>query len=409
MTIVVMKFGGPAVKTTERIQHVARKIIEVKKQGYQVVVVVSSMPAVRQTIRQSIQDVTDDPKRREKDAVVATGAQMTSALLALALHEYETSAVSLAAWQAGIQTDDTYANARIEQIDSTRINEHLQQGEVVIISGCQGVDKHGNITSLGKGGSEAVAIALAATLQAQDVTIYSEVDGIYTANPLIVEKARKLYEISYDEMLELANLGAHIIHPRAVELAKKYQIPVIVRSFAEEAEGTLMKEEVQVEKNLIVRGVAYEADIVRLTIGYKSYEEASLAEIFSVLADARINVDIIVQAVIDSVSPTISFTIAKEEFANALRVLESSKLSLGFSFADFEVGLAKVSIIGSGMVTNPGVAARMFDRLRAEHIPVKMVSTSEIKVSVVVPQDEMVNAANALHEEFNLAEQTTTY
>ncbi len=206
-------------------------------------------------------------------------------------------------------------------------------------------------------------------------------------------------------MLELSHLGSHILHPRAVELAKKFQMPVIIRSSVEDTAGTLLKEEVEMEKNLIVRGVAYESDIIRLTIGYDTYSTASLADMFAILAENRINVDIIVQAIIEGVRPSVSFTILKEEFADALRVLEDSKLSLGFSFADFEIGLAKVSIIGSGMASNPGVAARMFDRLRREEIAVKMVSTSEIKVSVVVPQDEMIRAANALHDEFNLAEE----
>jgi len=203
-------------------------------------------------------------------------------------------------------------------------------------------------------------------------------------------------------MLELSHLGSHVIHPRAVELAKKFQMPVIIRSSLVESVGTLLKEEVEMEKNLVVRGVAFESDVIRLTVGYDAYSDASLADMFTTLAENRINVDIIVQAIIDGLKPTVSFSILKEEFGEALRVLEDSKLSLGFSFADFEIGLAKVSIVGSGMASNPGVAARMFDRLRREHIPVKMVSTSEIKVSVVVPQDEMIRAANALHDEFNL-------
>lgn len=403
MQTIVVKFGGPAIATTEKIVEVAKKVIKEQARGINLVVVVSSMPSIRRDLRQFAIEITDEPSKREMDALIASGAQITSSLLALAIQEQGGKAVSLTGWQAGIQTTKNHRNARVDFVDVKQIEQHFSLGEIVVVSGFQGIAETGDITTLGKGGSETTAVAIAVALNAERVDVYSTVDGIYTADPQIVEHARKLREISYDEMLEFANLGAHILHPRAVELAKKYSIPIIVRSTIQDVEGTLIKGDVNMEKNLLVRGVAYESDIIRLTIGYDSYETASLAEVFSVLAKNEINVDIIVQAVIDGVKPTISFTISKEEFAEALRVLESSKLSLGFSFADFEVGLAKVSIIGSGMASNPGVAARMFARLGREHIPVKMVSTSEIKVSVVVPQEDMIRAANVLHDEFNLA------
>ena len=400
---VVVKFGGPMLATTEKIVQVAKKVIKEQGRGINLVVVVSSMTSIRQNLRQFATEITHEPSKRDMDALISTGAQMTSALLALAIQEHGGKAVSLAGWQAGIHTNEKYGNARIDSIDNKRFEKHFDLGEIVVVSGFQGITDTNNISTLGKGGSETSAVALAIALNAERVDIYSTVEGIYTADPQLVEDAAKLSVISYDEMLEFSNLGTKILHPRAVELAKKYNMPIVVRSAIEDVEGTLIKGDVDMEKNLLVRGVAYESDIIRLTIGYDSYETASLAEVFSVLAENDINVDIIVQAVIDGIKPTISFTISKEEFADALRVLESSKLSLGFSFADFEIGLAKVSIIGSAMASNPGVAARMFARLGREHIPVKMVSTSEIKVSVVVPQEEMVRAANALHEEFNIA------
>lgn len=405
MQTVVAKFGGTAIATAENIRQVAKKVLNEQARGINIIVVVSSMSSIRGQLRQFAQDITDEPSKREMDVLIATGAQMTSALLAMAIQEQGGKAMSLAGWQAGIKTNQTHQNARIDTVDAHRIREHLELGEIVVVAGFQGITDSYNISTFGKGGSETTAVAIAAALGAERVDIYSNVDGIYTADPAIVANAQKLKELSYDEMLELANLGAHILHPRAVELAKKYQIPIVVRSSQLDVEGTLLRGDVEMEKNLIVRGVAYESDIIRLTIGYDSYETASLAEVFSVLAKNDINVDIIVQAVIDNVKPTFSFTIAKDEFAESLRVLESSKLSLGFSFADFEVGLAKVSIVGSGMASNPGVAARMFARLGKEHIPVKMVSTSEIKVSVVVPQEEMVRAANVLHDEFQLTKQ----
>jgi len=397
-----MKFGGAALASPEQIQEAVRKAIAEKDRGFDVVVVVAAMRQTIQDVKMSVLHFTDDVSKRELDAVVSSCSQLSSSVFAIALQEAGYNAVSLTGWQAGIYTDHMYSHARIDHIDVSRIEEHLMQEQIVVIAGDQGIDNDHNITTLGKGGTETTAVALAVALDAERTDIYTNVDGVYTADPRFVVQAQKLQEISYDEMLEIAHLGSHVIHPRAVELAKKFQIPVIIRSSLVESVGTLLKEEVEMEKNLIVRGVAFESDVIRLTIGYDAYSGASLADIFSTLAENRINVDIIVQAIIDGLKPTVSFSILKEEFAEALRVLEDSKVSLGFSFADFEIGLAKVSIVGSGMVSNPGVAARMFDRLRRENIPVKMVSTSEIKVSVVVPQDEMIRAANALHDEFNL-------
>ncbi|MGK4116959.1 aspartate kinase [Lysinibacillus capsici] len=402
MAKIVMKFGGAALASTEQIQEAARKAIAEKDKGLDVVVVVAAMGHTAKEMKMMVHQLTDDVSKRELDAVLSTGSQLSSALFTIALQEAGYEAVSLTGWQAGIHTDGMYRHARIDYIDISRMEEHFAQGQIVVIAGEQGIDEVHNITTLGKGGAETAAVALAIALEAERVDMYTNVDGVYTADPRYVPNAQKLQEISYDEMLELSNLGSHIIHPRAVELAKKFQMPVIIRSSLIESVGTLLKEEVEMEKNLVVRGVAFESDIIRLTVGYDAYSNASLADIFTVLAENRINVDIIVQAIIDGLKPTVSFSILKEEFAEALRVLEDSKLSLGFSFADFEIGLAKVSIIGSGMASNPGVAARMFDRLRRENIPVKMVSTSEIKVSVVVPQDDMIQAANALHDEFNL-------
>ncbi|AUS87856.1 aspartate kinase [Lysinibacillus sp. YS11] len=402
MAKIVMKFGGAALASSEQIQEAARKAIAEKDKGLDVVVVVAAMGHTAKEMKMMVHQLTDDVSKRELDAVLSTGSQLSSALFAIALQEAGYEAVSLTGWQAGIHTDGMYRHARIDYIDISRMEEHFAQGQIVVIAGEQGIDEVHNITTLGKGGAETTAVALAIALEAERVDMYTNVDGVYTADPRYVPNAQKLQEISYDEMLELSNLGSHIIHPRAVELAKKFQMPVIIRSSLIESVGTLLKEEVEMEKNLVVRGVAFESDIIRLTVGYDAFSNASLADIFTVLAENRINVDIIVQAIIDGLKPTVSFSILKEEFAEALRVLEDSKLSLGFSFADFEIGLAKVSIIGSGMASNPGVAARMFDRLRRENIPVKMVSTSEIKVSVVVPQDDMIQAANALHDEFNL-------
>ncbi|WP_400194754.1 aspartate kinase [Lysinibacillus telephonicus] len=405
MTNIVVKIDSSSLSTPEKIEQIAKRIVEEKKLGRNVIAVVPSMELIDDMFLQQAYLLSDKPSKRELHVLDSINAQIASSLLAIAVQKNGFKAISLTGWQAGIQTVESNNNVLIDNINQELIFERMKKGEIVIIAGSQGIDKKNDILTLGDGGPETIAVAIGAAIQAQRIEIYTNQDGIYTADPNIVKEARKLKQISYDEMLELANLGSQIIHPRAVELAKRYEMPLIVRSSIENAKGTMIKGEVDMEKNLVVRGVAYEADIIRLTVGYDSYEYSSLATIFSTLAQHNIDVDIIVQAVIDGVKPTVSFSIAKEDFAEAIKVLEKNKAALGFSFADFEVGLAKVSIVGSGMVSNPGVAARMFDRLRKENILVKMVSTSEIKVSVVVPQDEMVKAANALHDEFNLVEE----
>lgn len=404
MNRIVVKVGGPSLATPEGIQSVAKRILEERKSGKQVVVVCSARGRKQRELINLAGEVTDNPSKREMDLLISTSSQVTSALFAMALQDLGQPAVAWTGAQAGIVTDDVHRQARIEEVEKQRYLDAFEDGKIVVVAGMQGIGRNGEITTLGKGGAETTAVAIAVAIEATQVEIYTNVDGIYTGDPNFVKHARKLKGLSYDEMLELSNLGSHILHPRAVELAKKYEVPIVVRSSTQNVEGTLVKEEIEMERDLIVRGVAFEADIIRLTVGYDADSDSSLADIFSTLAKHRINVDIIVQAVLDEVNPTVSFSIAKEEFADALRVLEDSKVSLGFSFADFEIGLAKVSIVGSGMVSNPGVAARMFDRLRREGIKVKMVSTSEIKVSVVVPQDDMIRAANALHDEFNLAD-----
>lgn len=405
MTSIVVKIDSSSLSTPEKIEQIAKRIVEEKKLGRNVIVVVPTIELVEEKFLQYAHLLSDKPSKRELHVLSSINAQIASSLVAIAIQNNGFKAVSLTGWQAGIQTVESNKNVLIDNINHELIFERLKKGEIVVIAGAQGIDQKNNIVTLGEGGPETTAVALGVAIRAERIEIYTIQDGIYTADPQVIKEARKLKQISYDEMLELAHLGSQIVHPRAVELAKKYEVPLIVRSSTENVKGTLIKGEVDMEKNLVVRGVAYEADIIRLTVGYDSYEYSSLATIFSTLAQHNIDVDIIVQAVIDGVKPTVSFSIAKEDFAEALKVLEKNKESLGFSFADFEVGLAKVSIVGSGMVSNPGVAARMFDRLRNENIIVKMVSTSEIKVSVVVPQDEMVQAANALHDEFNLAEE----
>ncbi|MDN4493609.1 aspartate kinase [Ureibacillus aquaedulcis] len=404
MSIIVVKIDSATLTTPEKIEQISERLIQQKNGGNQIVAVVPPIENLEDKLLQYSQILADNSSIREQHALTALNAQAACSLLAMSIEKKGIKAVSLNGWQAGIEVIKSNQNVLIQGIDQGHIMEHLADDKLVIVAGSQGIDRNRNILLMGEGGPETTAVAIGAAINAEQVEILTIQDGIYTADPSVVKQARKLNQMTYDEMLELSNLGSTYIHPRAVELAKIVEMPLVVRSSTENHAGTLIKGEVDMEKNLIVRGIAYEADIIRLTVGYDSYEQSSLADIFTTLAEHQIDVDIIVQAVIDGVKPTISFSIAKEDFAEAIKVLEKNKARLMFSFADFEVGLAKVSIVGAGMVSNPGVAARMFDRLRKENILVKMVSTSEIKVSVVVPQDEMVRAANVLHDEFNLVE-----
>lgn len=398
-----MKFGGTSVGSTERIRNVAKRIMGETAKGHEIVVVVSAMGKTTDELVRLAEDLSAEPSKREMDMLLSTGEQVTIALLTMALIHMGQEAVSFTGWQAKIETEAVHRNARIEFIDTVKMEQALKEGKVVVVAGFQGVDADGEITTLGRGGSDTTAVAIGASLHADQCDIYTDVDGVYTSDPRYVEGARKLQELSYDEMLELANLGAGVLHPRAVEFAKNFGMPLSVRSSLTEEPGTVLLEEPTMEKNLVVRGVAFEPEIVRLTIGYKVPFNGSLAKIFTTLAKHHVNVDIIVQSIMDGTQPSVSFSIKKEDFAETIQVLESHKDELGYQSSDFEVGLSKVSIVGSGMVSNPGVAAQMFDRLRLEGIPVKMVSTSEIKVSVVIPESDMMKATNALHDEFNLA------
>lgn len=405
MSTLVVKFGGTSVATTERIMHVAQRIQREKQNGYNIVVVVSAMGKTTDQLVDMAHEISETPSKREMDVLLTTGEQVTISLLSMALHKLGIEAQSFTGWQAGIVTEHVPSNARIEDIEPKAVKAALQAGKVAVVAGFQGIDDQGNITTLGRGGSDTTAVALAAALQAERCDIYTDVDGVYTSDPRYVKGARKLQEMSYDEMLELANLGAGVLHPRSVEVAKNHNIPMSVRSSYEDVEGTILKEEVEVEKDLVVRGVAFESDIIRLTVYYQEAYNGSLANIFTTLAKNHVNVDIIVQTIIDGVEPSVSFSVKKENLQDALQVLSEHKDTLGYHHVDHEAELAKVSIVGSGMVSNPGVAASMFDCLYREGIPVKMVSTSEIKVSVVVPQEDMLKAANALHDEFNLSVQ----
>jgi aspartate kinase len=405
MALIVQKFGGTSVGSVERIQHVANRVIQEAERGNQVVVVVSAMGKTTDALVKLASDITDSPSKREMDMLLTTGEQVTISLLTMALQYKGYEATSLTGWQAGIQTEAVHSNARIQHIDTTRIQRQLDRGRIVVVAGFQGCSEDGSITTLGRGGSDTTAVALAAALKAAKCDIYTDVTGVFTTDPRYVEDARKLHSISYDEMLELANLGAGVLHPRAVEFAKNYQVPLEVRSSLENENGTIVEEEVSMEQNLVVRGIAFEDNISRVTIEGLNNELQTLSTIFTALAKEQLNVDIIIQNVTANNRLSISFSIKTVDVDAALAVLKEYKSTLGYTRIEHESGLAKVSIVGSGMISNPGVAAEMFEVLAGEKIEVKMVSTSEIKVSTVVPHADMVKAVETLHVAFELEEQ----
>jgi aspartate kinase len=403
--IIVQKFGGTSVGSIERIQNVANRVIEEVNNGNQVVVVVSAMGKTTDELVHLAKQISKSPSKREMDMLLATGEQVSIALLAMALKEKGYESVSLTGWQAGIETEAVHGNARIMNIDTTRIHKYLSDGKIVVVAGFQGITENQEITTLGRGGSDTTAVALAAALNADKCDIYTDVTGVFTTDPRYVKTARKLQAISYDEMLELANLGAGVLHPRAVEFAKNYQVPLEVRSSMEREHGTIVEEEVSMEQNLIVRGIAFEDQVTRVTVQGLPNGLHTLSTIFTTLANHGINVDIIIQSTTNTETTSISFSIRTEDLEETLNVLRSHKEDLQYTTIEHESGLAKVSIVGSGMISNPGVAAEMFKVLADNGVQVKMVSTSEIKVSTVVEQNQMVAAVEALHEAFKLADE----
>lgn len=404
MALIVQKFGGTSVGSVMKIKNVARRVIEEVERGNNVVVVVSAMGKTTDELVTMANEIAKVPSKREMDMLLTTGEQVTISLLTMALLDQGQPAISFTGWQAGMKTEAVHGNARIVNIDPERVQAELKAGKVVVVAGFQGVDERNEITTLGRGGSDTTAVALAAILKASRCDIYTDVTGVFTTDPRYIPNARKLLSVSYDEMLELANLGAGVLHPRAVEFAKNYHIPLEVRSSMEKESGTIIEEEATMEENLIVRGIAFEDKITRVTVVGLPHSLSALSTIFTTLAKHQINVDIIIQSITTEDMTNLSFSIKTEDTEEALRVLENNQQILQFERVETERNLAKVSIVGSGMVSNPGVAAEMFAVMANTGIQVKMVSTSEIKVSTVVHETEMVKAVEALHTAFKLGE-----
>ena len=401
--IIVKKFGGSSVATPERIMNVARRCIEDYKKGNDVVVVLSAMGDTTDDLIALAKQINPRPSRREMDMLMSTGEQVSVALMAMAMDSLGVRAVSLNAFQVVMHTTSAYSAARLKRIDSERIKRELDDRKIVIITGFQGVNKYDDVTTLGRGGSDTTAVAIAAALHADTCEIYTDVDGVYTADPRVVPKARKLKEITYDEMLELASLGAGVLHNRSVELARKYGVKLIVRSSLNNSEGTVVKEKVKMER-MLVSGVALDKDCDRIALIGLTNKPGVAFKVFDLLAKAEINLDVIIQSIGRNDTKDISFTLPDDRLDEAVQILKDNQDRLEFEKIDVERDIAKLSIVGSGMMSNPGVAAKMFEALYNVNVNINMISTSEIRVTVIINKDEAVRAMNAVHEAFGLEE-----
>jgi aspartate kinase len=401
MSVVVMKFGGTSVADAEKIRACAARAIQVKRQGHQVVMVVSAMGNTTDDLIALARQITDNPPKRETDQLLATGEQVTISLVAMALEAMGQPAISFTAGQIGMVTDDVHTKARIKRIDVQKIRRQLEAGRIVIVAGFQGVTEDGAVTTLGRGGSNVTLVAVAAALEADVCENYTDVDGIYTSDPRLVPDARKIDRISYDEMLELASLGAAVLHNRAVEFAKKYDVPIHVRSSLNNQEGTLIVSETQDMERIVVSGVALKDKLAGVTLRDVPDHPGVAAKIFHTIAKANIVVDDIVQTIADDRTATVFFTVDLNDLADARKVVEDLGRELGCSAA-FEDNLAKVSAVGVGMRVHTGVAERMFGALGAAGINIHHITTSEIKISCLIGRDQGKQALRLVHDAFEL-------
>ena len=397
--LIVKKFGGTSVGDQERIMNVARRCAEEYSKGNDVVVVLSAMGKTTDILLKSAREINPKAPKRELDMLMTTGEQTSVALMAIALDSLGIPAVSLNAFQVRMETTSVYGNARLKKIDKERILHELASRKIVIVTGFQGVNRYEDYTTLGRGGSDTTAVALAAALHADACEIYTDVDGVFTADPRIVPGARKLSEITYDEMLDLATCGAGVLHNRSVEMAKKYGVPLVVRSSLNNSEGTIVKEVTSVER-MLISGVALDENAARISVMGLKDEPGIAFKLFNLLAKNNVNVDIILQSIGREKTKDISFTVNEEDVENAIRIIEENKERLTFHEVTSNLDVAKVSIVGAGMTSNPGVAAKMFEALYNVGININMISTSEIRITVLVKKKDGEKAMNAIHEAF---------
>ncbi|MBI4288361.1 MAG: aspartate kinase [Chloroflexi bacterium] len=402
MSLIVQKYGGSSVANAEKIKNVARRVGKAHDQGNRVVVVVSAMGDTTDDLLELAARITAEPDERELDVLLSTGEIVSTTLLAMALHSMGYKATSLSGGQAGIWTDETHSKARILAVEAHRITQELEAGNIVVVAGFQGVTRNMDVTTLGRGGSDTTAVALAAALKADKCEIYTDVDGVYTADPRIVPGARCLREIGYEEMLELATWGAKVMHPRAVELGEVYNIPILVACSFNENPGTLIHGGASVEVRNKVRGIAHDTDVAKITIVGIPDRPGIAAALFEPLAKAAISVDTIVQnAGLNNVTD-ITFTVTKSDLPKAMKIIEPVARSVGGSKCLSDSNLGKVSIVGTGMQNSPGYAGRMFKALYEAGINIQMISTSEIRITCIVAQDKVKDAVRALHQAFEL-------
>lgn len=403
--LVVKKFGGSSVADKERIFNVARRCIEDYEKGNDVVVVLSAMGKTTDGLIAKAHEINPNPPKRELDMLLVTGEQVSVALMAMAMSSLGVPAVSLNAAQVVMHTSSAYGSAKLKRIDVERIRHELESRRIVIVTGFQGINKYDDFTTLGRGGSDTTAVALAAALHADVCEIYTDVEGVYTADPRVVPNARKLAEVSYDEMLEFASLGAKVLHNRSVEMAKKYGVKLVVLSSLTRAEGTIVKEETKVERTLI-SGVAADASVARISVLGVENKPGITFRVFNLLAKNHINVDIIIQSVTEPGKKDISFTVAKTDLSDTMDLLRENRESLTAREIVSEEGVAKLSVIGAGMCSNPGVAAKMFEALYSADADVntEMIATSEIRITALIDERDVKRAMRAVHDAFDLAD-----
>ncbi len=397
--LVVMKFGGSSVADLEKIRNVADRCIRRWKEGNQVVVVLSAMGKTTDGLIATAGEITDRPSRREMDMLLSTGEQVSVALMAMTMIRMGVSAVSLNAWQAAMHTTSVYQNARLKRIDTERILKELDANKIVVVTGFQGINKYDDVTTLGRGGSDTTAVALAAALRADLCEIYTDVDGVYSADPRIVPNAVKMKEVTYDEMLELASLGAKVLHNRCVEIARKFNIPIVVRSSMNENEGTIVKESTKMEK-MLISGVAGDKNIAKVSVAGMRDDADSTFRLMNLLAQHSINVDVMIQSIGKDGTKSVSFTLNRSELGEALELINGNLDYLGAKKVSSRENVAKVSVVGAGVSTNPGVAARMFGALASAGINSGMVTSSEIRITAVIREEDADRAMRAIHEAF---------
>ena len=402
MALIVQKYGGSSVADAEKIKNVARRIAQARDKGDQVVVVVSAMGDTTDELIELAYQVAERPDKRELDVLLSTGEVVSSTLLAMTLHGMGHQAISLSGAQAGIQTDAAYSRARILKVEAKRVVKELKKGNIVIVAGFQGITDEMDVTTLGRGGSDTTAVALAASLKAEECQIYTDVEGVYTADPRLIPEARKLTDISYEEMLELASYGSKVMHSRAVELGELFDIPILVASSFNQSPGTLIRGEVSMEVRNKVRSIAHDLDVAKITVVGVPDHPGIAAAIFVPLAEAGISVDTIVQnASIQNITD-LTFTVAKSQLAGAMEVVEPIAESIGARECVSDSRLGKVSIVGTGMQNAPGYAARMFKVLSEGNINIQLISTSEIRITCILDEARVKDAVRTLHRAFEL-------